>query len=120
MKLAVIGSRSLTDLDISPMIPEGATLIISGGAEGIDTLAERYADGRGIPKMIITPDYSLYGRSAPLVRDRLIVDNADAVVAIWDGESPGTAYTVNYAKEVGVNCELYIRKNESSHCEKRG
>lgn len=109
MKVAVVGSRGLTDIDISKMIPPDATLIISGGAAGVDTLAERYADEKGIPKRIIKPDYALYGKQAPLVRDRMIVELADAVIAVWDGSSPGTGYTISYAKSRGVPIQVYIR-----------
>ena len=108
MKVAVIGSRSITDFDISRYIPPDVTLIISGGAVGVDTLAEKYADKNGIEKLIIYPEYDIYGRSAPLVRDRLIVDRADLVIAFWDGESRGTEYTISYAKRRKVPCEVYI------------
>ena len=108
MKVAVIGSRSITNFDISRYIPPDTELIISGGAAGVDTLAERYADSRGIKKLILPPDYALYGQSAPLIRDRLIVDNADLVIAVWDGESSGTAYTLSYAKQRGVPVQIYI------------
>lgn len=44
MKVAVIGSRNLTNVDISEFIPAGTREIVSGGAAGIDTLAEKWAD----------------------------------------------------------------------------
>ena len=47
------------------------------------------------------PDYDKYGKAAPLVRDRLIVDNSDCVLAFWDGKSRGTKYTLDYAREQG-------------------
>ena len=62
MKVAVIGSRSISNADISRFIPPDAELIISGGAIGVDTLAEKYADAKGIKKMILYPDYELYMR----------------------------------------------------------
>lgn len=108
MKVAVIGSRSITDIEIDRFIPPDTDLIISGGAIGVDTLAERYADKKGIEKLILHPEYELYGRSAPLIRDKLIVDHADLVVAIWDGESRGTEFTISYAKRRKVPCEVYI------------
>ncbi len=108
MKVAVIGSRNIAKAEIGKYIPPDASLIISGGALGIDTLAEKYADEKGIKKLIIYPDYNLYGKSAPLIRDKLIVDHADMVVAVWDGASPGTEFTINYAKSRGVPCEIYI------------
>lgn len=43
----IAGSRSIKDFDISPYMPEGVQMIISGGATGIDTLAEAYATSTG-------------------------------------------------------------------------
>lgn len=100
MKVAIIGSRDL-DVDIEKYIPENTTMIISGGAKGIDSLAESYANKHNIPTIIFEPDYSKYGRKAPLVRNQLIAKEADIVVAIWDGKSKGTAYTINYAQKIG-------------------
>lgn len=62
MKIAIIGSRTLTNVDVSKYVPDGVTGIISGGARGIDTLAEKFADDNGIPKTIIRPEYSRYKR----------------------------------------------------------
>ena len=83
MKIAVIGSRNLR-VDISKYIPAGTTEIISGGARGIDTLAEKYADENNIPKLIFKPEYEKYGKSAPLRRNKTIVEKSDIVVAICE------------------------------------
>ncbi len=100
MKVAIIGSRNLkVNLDIH--IPKDATLIISGGANGIDRLAEEYADKHRISKLIIKPEYDKYGKTAPLVRNKKIVDSADMVIAFWDGQSRGTYNVIEYAKSVG-------------------
>ena len=108
--VAVIGSRGIKRADLSRYLPAETTMIVSGGAVGVDTLAEEYAKQRGLPIRIIRPDYERYGRKAPLIRNREIVDCADLVVAFWDGSSHGTAYTVNYAKARGVPVRLYTRK----------
>lgn len=107
MKLAIVGSRAL-HVDVAPYVPAGVTCVISGGAAGIDWLAERYADERRLPKLIIRPDYARYGRAAPLLRNRLIVERADCVLAIWDGASRGTKYTVDYARSRGKPVLLHI------------
>jgi len=101
MKLLIAGSRSITSVDLSPYVPAGVDTIISGGAAGVDTLAERLADARRISKIILRPRYDLYGRGAPLRRNREMVDMADGVLVIWDGVSRGTKYTVDYAKKMG-------------------
>lgn len=103
MKLLIIGSRTITDFDLSRYIPEETTLIISGGAKGIDTLAERYADEKGIEKLIIRPEYQKFGKAAPIKRNEQMVDLSDVVLAVWDGESRGTKYTLNYCEKIGKN-----------------
>ena len=108
LRVAVIGSRGIDQADLSRYIPEEATMLISGGAMGVDSLAEAYAAEKGLPIKVIKPQYSLFGKRAPLVRNRQIVECADLVVAIWDGESSGTAYTIDYAHEKGVPVRLYI------------
>lgn len=101
MKLLIAGSRSIVDCDLAKYIPNGVELIISGGARGIDTLAEQYADEMGIEKIIIRPQYEKYGRSAPIKRNEEMVDLCDVLLAVWDGESHGTKYTLNYARKKG-------------------
>ena len=110
MKLLIIGSRTITDFDLANHIPEETELIISGGAKGIDTVAEKYADEHGIEKLIIKPQYEKYGRAAPIRRNEEMVDAADRVLAIWDGESRGTKYTLNYARKKGKEIIEIIKK----------
>ena len=100
MKLLVAGSRSVKEFDLSPHIPPDVDLLISGGAKGIDTIAEQYADEHNIPKLIIRPEYSRYGRGAPIVRNKQMVEAADTVLAIWDGRSKGTLSTLRYAQKL--------------------
>ena len=99
MKLLIVGSRSVECFDLSPHIFEKVDTIISGGAKGIDSLAEKYADSRRLSKYIIRPRYDLYGRYAPIKRNEQMVDMADAVLIIWDGFSKGTLRTIEYAKK---------------------
>ena len=82
MKLLIVDSRSITDFDISPYIPDDVELIISGGARGIDTLAEQYTDKMKISKLVLRPDYKKYKRGAPLKRNEEMVDLCDKVLVM--------------------------------------
>lgn len=108
MKLLVVGSRNIKNFDLTPYIPNETSLIISGGANGVDTLAEEYADDHSIPKTIIKPQYNIYGRGAPIKRNEEMVDMADEILVIWDGVSRGTDYTIKYAKKKNKNTKIII------------
>lgn len=98
MNLLIVGSRSINEFDLSEYIPDDTELIISGGAKGMDSIAEKYADSNNISKLILRPKYKLYGRAAPIKRNEEMVNIADAVLIIWDGRSNGAKYTAEYAK----------------------
>lgn len=107
MKLAIIGSRTFDDYVFfveqlyifCQKHNQKPTAIISGGAKGADTLAEYYAKQNNIPCIVFKPDYKRHGRGAAFVRNRLIVDNADSVLAFWNTTSTGTKYTIQYAQK---------------------
>ena len=99
MKLLIAGSRSILKFDLSQYIPPETDLIISGGANGIDSLAEEYADQHRISKLILRPKYELYGRAAPLKRNEEMIEIADRILVIWDGKSRGTKYTIDSAQK---------------------
>ena len=48
MKVAIIGSRGITNVDMKKYIPPNTTEIISGGARGVDSIAKQYAQENNI------------------------------------------------------------------------
>lgn len=104
MKLAVIGSRSFNDYKaLSECLSRftDITAIVSGGAKGADSLAERYAFDNGIETIIFIPDWKRHGRGAGMIRNKAIVSAADVIVAFWDGTSKGTKNSIELAKKAG-------------------
>ena len=100
MKLPVVGSRSIKEYDLERHIPPETCMIITGGAQGIDTLAEEYADKKRMSKLVLRPDYGRYGRGAPLRRNEKMVELCDAALIIWDGSSRGARYTLKCAEKM--------------------
>lgn len=107
MKVAVIGSRGLTVDDLGKYLPANTTEIVSGGARGIDTCAQQYAQAHGIPVKLFLPEYDKYGRGAPLRRNLQIIDYADAVIAFWDGTSHGTKYVIDNCRKKQKPLRIY-------------
>lgn len=106
MKLLIAGSRGITNVNLSQYIPKETTVIISGGARGIDTLAEKYADDRRISKIILKPRYDLYGRAAPIKRDDEMANMCDRALIFWNGKSKGTKHTINYLRKIGKDMKI--------------
>lgn len=112
MKVAIIGSRNLGVIGLENFLPKNVTEIVSGGARGVDTCAREYAQAHGIQLTEFLPDYTRYGRSAPLKRNLEIIAYADLVLAFWDGKSRGTKYVIDNdnCKKQGVPIRVYLYK----------
>jgi predicted Rossmann fold nucleotide-binding protein DprA/Smf involved in DNA uptake len=112
MKIAVVGSRGLSlSEEMLAMYLSEADEIVSGGAKGVDTCVARYAKKKEIPLTEFLPDYSRYGKGAPVVRNKQIVDYADKVVVFWDGSSKGTLSVIRYAERINKSCEIMKIEN---------
>ena len=107
MKIAVVGSREIAVENLESYLLD-CDEVISGGAKGVDRCAKEYALQKGIPYIEYLPEYRRYGRGAPLVRNRRIVDESDFVLIFWDGVSKGTRYVMEYAKKQGKPCRVVL------------
>ena len=115
MNIAVIGSRKVDESSWEYIQKRLAVyvkpedIIISGGAIGIDKLAERYAKENDIPTQIFLPNYKKFGsKQAPHERNMLIVNTSDIVIAFWDGKSPGTRSVIAFAKRKNKRIVVYL------------
>lgn len=108
MKIAIIGSRNLTIENLDAYIPQGVTEIVSGGAKGIDTDAEKYAVKHKLRLTVFYPEYNKYGKAAPLKRNLQIINYADWVLAFWDGKSHGTKFVIDNCKKSDKKITVYL------------
>jgi len=121
--VAVIGSRSFNNYpqlcreldELAQTVPIAG--IVSGGARGADELGRRYANDRGLVFREFLPEYSRYGRRAPLVRNELIIkeiaDKGGVVISFWDGLSAGTRYALTLARKLGVRTIIVVPEQPS-------
>lgn len=108
MKLAIIGSRSISVKNLDIYIPQNTTEIVSGGAKGIDSDAAEYAIQNNIKLTVFLPDYKRYRRGAPLKRNEQIAEYADMAIAFWDGKSKGTQHTISLFQKLKKEIEIII------------
>ena len=107
MKVAIIGSRTLTVENLEDYVPTECTEIVSGGAVGIDRCAAYFARRKNLKLTEFLPEYDKYGRAAPIMRNYVIVDYADTVIAFWDGKSRGTKSVIKYCEKKNKTCKVY-------------
>ena len=110
MKLAIVGSRNLTNIVLDQYISKEVDEIVSGGAVGVDFCAAEYAKRNGLKLTEFLPQYERYGRAAPIVRNKQIVDYADKIIIFWNGRSKGTLSVIKYVKKIGKPFEIILCK----------
>lgn len=120
MNVAVVGSRKFDNYKLleSVLNQYNITEIISGGARGADTLAEKYAKLNLIPIKIFQPDWKKYGRRAGIVRNVDIIKSANLVIAFWDGKSNGTKNSINICFKNNIAVKIIKFGDEDANIQK--
>lgn len=101
MRLAIIGTRDCKPIEIDSYVDVLPSEIVSGGAKGVDTYARIFAERHNLPLTEFRPEYDKYGKSAPIIRNKQIVEYSDSILAFWDGKSKGTQSVICYAQKLG-------------------
>lgn len=111
MKVAIVGSRDYADLErvraYVKALPAD-TVVISGGARGVDRVAAETARLRGLQVVEYLADWNKYGKSAGYIRNADIINAADIVFAFWDGVSKGTKHSIDLAQKAGKLAEIVL------------
>lgn len=80
-------------------------VIISGMAKGADSLALIYAEKNNLKVEKYAADWDQYGKSAGYKRNQQMADNANALIAFWDGQSRGTKHMI----DIATKAKLQVR-----------
>lgn len=123
MKTIIAGSRSIADYALVKKAVKNSkfniSTVLSGGASGVDELAIWFAKDNCIPLQMHYADWKPNGvldRSAGHKRNYEMALNADALIAIWDGESPGTQDMINIAYAEGLKVHIEQEKEHVGRC----
>lgn len=103
MRTIIAGSRGLTDpalldqavLDALLFAGINPTVVLSGTAPGVDTLGEAWAAAQGLPAERYPAPWAQYPKTAGRMRNVQMSRRADALIAVWDGTSPGTRHMIS-------------------------
>lgn len=113
IKLIIAGSRHLNPsvefIDSCIKYPKRIIRVISGGARGVDIAGEKWAEAKGLPYVRFVPGWGLHGRKvAAFVRNNDMAFYGDALLAIWDGRSPGTRHMIEAMKDLKKPVKVVI------------
>lgn len=116
-RVIIAGSRSFNDYDLlcqkcdeifSSVKQEKKIIIISGTAQGADCLGEKYAREHNIPVRRFAAQWQIYNKAAGIIRNAQMADNAEALIAFWDGQSAGTKNMIWTARNKGLDVTMVI------------
>jgi len=77
------------------------TEVVSGCAPGVDQIGIDWAVNEWLPWKEFPADWEKHGKAAGIIRNKEMGDYADALVAVWDGKSRGTAHMIEYMQSLG-------------------
>lgn len=107
--MIVAGGRNFNDynylkksLDFLLQNIKDKIIIICGTARGADTLGEKYAKEYGYEVSYFPAKWKIYGRKAGYIRNEKMAQEADALVAFWDGNSHGTKNMIEIAEKYNL------------------
>lgn len=118
MRVIIAGSRGYRWLYATPLeeiadaVAESGfevTRVLSGGAYGPDKGGETWARNAGIPVDVHPADWRTHGKGAGPRRNAYMVAHADALIALWDGRSKGTADIIRKAHAAGLRTYVHHR-----------
>ena len=110
MKTIIAGSRDIDDVFLvtEAIAKSGFCIseVVSGKARGVDSCGEEFAKEFGIPIKEFPADWARYGKAAGAIRNEQMAKYAEALIAVWDGRSPGTKNMIKIAKQLGL--KVYV------------
>jgi len=111
MKCIIAGSRSFKNHDLIDDAVDASKFsiseVVSGGARGVDKMGEEWALDTGRGLKIFPANWDKFGKSAGYRRNVEMAEYADALIAIWDGESKGTEHMINLAYQRELKVFVY-------------
>lgn len=109
MKTIIAGSRDniyyedlLMAMEATPWYP---SVVVCGMCRGADLLGKRWAEENKIPVEKYPANWrpnGIFDRAAGYKRNVLMAQNAEALIALWDGQSKGTKNMIDIAKGRGL------------------
>lgn len=112
--IGVVGSRGIecsTKIEgvLNRILQQnGPFRLISGGADGPDSIAEQWARKNRLETVVHPADWENGGVQAGVKRNGLIISDSQVVIAFWDGVSNGTLDSIKRARTQKKQVLVYL------------
>jgi len=111
MRVIIAGGRDITDLsEVEKAIADSGfdiTEVVCGGAIGVDALGAGWAMASGVPVAYFEANWKVNRKAAGPIRNREMAAYADALIAVWNGASRGTANMIEEATKRGLKVHVH-------------
>ena len=110
MKTILAGSRTATPQDVDAAIkscPWVISSVVSGCAVGADTFGAIWARYHNLPLKCMPADWERYNKRAGYLRNQDMASESEALIAVWDGKSKGTAHMIDIATKLGLHVHIH-------------
>lgn len=122
MKIIVAGNRTYKNHEhicaVLDAVVQKRDVVLQGGASGVDRVAQTWARTHGVACRQFEAAWEQLGSAAGRVRNAQMAQEADALIAFWDGESPGTGSMIR-CMQVLKKPIFYVRY-DAVHLEEAG
>jgi len=131
-RLVISGSRSISDRLSGFLSPKQQAIVVQrvladSAFDGAQLMTVLHGDNHDSPdgwaanwatyrddvdESPYPADWDAHGRAAGPKRNAEMIDDGDALLAFWDGESPGCGGTINLAFDADLPVAVYYFNND--------
>lgn len=133
LRIAIVGCRDYDDYkyfgemvdqylqQVKDLYPNRPIELYSGGAPGIDDMAEDYAQDHNYPFKRIDADWEKDPKIAGFIRNQKLAESVEWVLSFWDGLSTGTADMRNRAMSLRRRLRTIriVKTSKRYHCRRK-
>ena len=111
IRVIVAGGRdffdyTLLEKKLDKMFSEKNVIVVSGMANGADSLGIRYAREHNLLISYFPALWAQHGTRAGFIRNEEMAKYADACVCFWDGKSSGTKHMIDTAQTMVLQLRI--------------